>query len=159
MNEAVDSQEPITRYLRNTSDIRPGLGRLHYKAYLPRRPDGQMSVYRIIEMVSAVIVALGAQYVGKPESPLKGRCDLIAGEFFGEELNIQPDPKPHERHANVHGWTSEPRNRIVARKLPRKRNSRCTDEGNRRACRHELGMGATLGATSKLSTWRDPKCS
>ena len=68
-------------------------------------------------MVSADIVALGAQYVGKPESPLKGHCDLIAGEFFGEELNIQSDPNPHERHANVHGWTSEPRNRIVARKL------------------------------------------
>lgn len=117
MNEAVDSQEPITRYLRNTSDIRPGLGRPNYRAYLPRRPDGQISVYRTIDLVPADIVALGAQYVGKPESPLKGHCALIAGEFFGEELNIQSDPNPHERHANVHGWTSEPRNRIVARKL------------------------------------------
>jgi hypothetical protein len=117
LDEAINRREPITRYLRNSSDMRPGLGRPHFKAYLPRLPDGHISVYRTIDMASADIAALGAQYVGKPESPLKGHCDLIAGEFFDRELNIESDPTPHERHANVHGWTSEPRNRIVARKL------------------------------------------
>ena len=68
-------------------------------------------------MVAADVAALGVQYVGRPQSPLKGHCDLAAAEFFHEGLNIESAPSPHERHANVKGWTSDPRNRIVARKL------------------------------------------
>ena len=117
MDETVDHAESITRYLRNSSHLRSSLGRPHYSAYLPSVPDGVISVYRTAGMAPVDIEALGSQYVGSPGSPLKGHCDLAAGEFFSEGLNIESVPIPHERHANVKGWTADPRNRIVARKL------------------------------------------
>lgn len=117
MDEAVDPKESITRYLRNSSHLRPAHGRPHFSAYMPRGPEGDISVYRTTGMAPVDVAALGSQFVGKPESPLKGHCDLAAGEFFCEGLNIESVPIPHERHANVKGWTSDPKNRIVARKL------------------------------------------
>lgn len=117
MDEIVDSLESITRYLRNGSHMRPGKGRPNFSAFMPRVPDGDISVYRTSGIDAAAVRALGAEYVGSPESPLKGHCDLAAGEFFGEGLNIESAPTRHERHANVNGWTNDPRNRIVAKKL------------------------------------------
>lgn len=117
MDEVVDPAESITRYLRNSSHLRPAHGRPHFSAYMPRVPDGDISVYRTIGMAPVDVAGLGAQYVGRPEFPLKGHCDLAAGEFFSERLNIEWVPIPHERHANVKGWTSDPKNRIVARRL------------------------------------------
>ncbi|MGH8512251.1 MAG: hypothetical protein ACREU8_12955 [Gammaproteobacteria bacterium] len=117
MDDIVDSEEAITRYLRNSGHMRPALGRPHYSAFLPRVPDGDISVYRTVDLTSAETCTLGAQYVGKPDCPLKGHCDLAAGEFFSEKLNVVSAPNPHERHANVNGWTVEAKNRIVAKKL------------------------------------------
>lgn len=117
MDEAVDSTESITRYLRNGSHLRLALGRPHFSAYLPRIPDGDISVYRTSGMTTADIAALGVRYVGKPDSQLKGHCDLLAAAFFVEGLNVESAPVPHDRHANVNGWTNDPRNRIIARKL------------------------------------------
>lgn len=117
MDEAIDPAESITRYLRNSSHMRPGLGRPHFTAYMPSVPDGSISVYRTTGMAPEGAAVLGAQYVAKPDSPLKGHCDLVAAGFFEEGLNIESAPYPHERHANVGGWTTDPKNRIVARKL------------------------------------------
>lgn len=60
---------------------------------------------------------LGAQFVGRPDSPLKGHCDLLASSFFTEGLDIESAPHPHPRHANVRGWATDPKNRLIARKL------------------------------------------
>lgn len=117
MEEVVDNPESITRFLRNSSHMRLALGRPHFSAYLPRLPDGDISVYRTSGMLESEVVSLGTQFVGKPESPLRGHCELSAGEFFVEGLNVVAAPNPHERHANDTGWTNDPRNRIVARKL------------------------------------------
>lgn len=117
MEEVIDKSESITRFLRNSSHMRPALGRPHFSAYLPRLPDGEISVYRTRGMPKPAIADLGAQYVSKPENPLRGHCDLTAGDCFGEGLNVVAAPNPHMRHANVNGWTNDPRNRIVARKL------------------------------------------
>jgi hypothetical protein len=68
-------------------------------------------------MASADIVDLGARYVARPELSLKGHCSLTAQDLFVEGLDVVSAPNPHERHANVCGWTSDPKNRIIARKL------------------------------------------
>lgn len=117
MDQAIDAAEPITRYLRNRSHLRLGKGCPHFSAYMPRFPDGNISVYRTTGMASAEVVALGAKFVGSPDALLKGHCDLDAASFFDEGLNIEAAPSPHARHANVSGWTNDPKNRIIARKL------------------------------------------
>ena len=117
MDEAVGAAESISRYLRSRTHLRPAQGRPHFSAYMPRVSDGDVSIYRTTGMASPDIALLGAQYVGRPDSPLKGHCDLFASTFFSEGLNIESAPYPHVRHANVRGWATDPKNRIIARKL------------------------------------------
>ena len=97
--------------------MRPGLQRPHFTAYMPQVADGDISVYRTMDLRDADIEALGAQHVGKPASPLKGHCCLSAYAIFSEGLNIVSAPNPHPRDANVTGWVNDPKNRIMARKL------------------------------------------
>lgn len=117
MDEAVGLAELINRFLRNSTHLRPALRRPHFSAYMPRVPDGEVSVYRTTGMASPDIASLGAQYVGRPDSPLKGHCDLVAAAFFSEGLNIESAPNPHVSHANVRGWATDPKNRLIAKKL------------------------------------------
>jgi len=116
----VDPAEEITRFLRTTSHMRRGIGRLHFAAFLPKFPDGEISVYRTVGMAKVEIVDLGARWVGRPDLPLKGHCSLAAEDLFAEGLDVVPVPNPHKRHANVCGWTTDPKNRIIARKLAEK---------------------------------------
>lgn len=120
MDEVVDPAEEITRFLRNSSHLRRGIGRPHFAAFLPRLHDGDISVYRTRGMAKADIVDLGARFVARPELPLKGHCSLIAQDLFVEGLDVVPAPDPHKRHANVCGWTADPKNRIIAKKLAEK---------------------------------------
>jgi len=117
LDEVVDPAEEITRFLRNSSHLRRGIGRPHFAAFLPRLHDGDISVYRTLGMAKADIVDLGARFVAGPELPLKGHCSLTAQDLFVKGLDVVPAPDPHERHANVCGWTADPENRIIAKKL------------------------------------------
>ena len=117
MDEVIDPDESITRFLRNKNHMRPALGRPHFSAFLPRLPDGDISVYRTAGLGVSEISDIGVQYVASAEAPLNGSCDLLAAAFFDQALRIESVPIPHERHANVTGWTVDARNRIVARKL------------------------------------------
>lgn len=120
MDDAVDPAEEVTRYLRNSNHMRTALRRPHYSAFMPRVQDGEVSVFRTSGMEKAEILVLGAQFVGRPELPLRGHCNLVAQDIFLEGLNVEPAPAPHERHANIVGWAADPKNRIIARKLAEK---------------------------------------
>lgn len=117
MDPVVDPEEPIARFLRNSNQLRPARGKPHFSGFLPRDPAGKISVYRTGGLEDPAIRGLGTQYVERPDAPLKGYCLLSAEGFFREGLTVESAPVPHERHANVGGWTDDPRNRIVARKL------------------------------------------
>lgn len=113
----VDPGEEITRFLRTTSHLRRGIGRPHFAAFLPRLPDGEISVYRTLGLTQADVIDIGGRFVGRPELPLRGHCCLVAQDFFAEGLDVVSAPNPHERHANVSGWTADPKNRVIAKKL------------------------------------------
>ena len=117
MSPIVDPLEQITRYVRNGSDMRRSEDRPKYTAYMPRKEGGEISVYRTDAISDAEIRDIGAQYVAKPEVPLKGYCCLVASAFFAQRLNIEAAPTRHCRHANVVGWGADHMNRIVAKKL------------------------------------------
>lgn len=86
MDAVVDPGEPIARFLRNSNHMRPGLGRPHFSGFLPRDPEGEISVYRSAGLDDLAIRLLGAQYVSRPDAPLKGHCTLTADRFFQEGL-------------------------------------------------------------------------
>jgi hypothetical protein len=129
LDEVVDPAEEITRFLRSTSHLRRGIGRPHFAAFMPRLQDGDISVYRTLGMAKADIIDLGARFVGRPDLPLKGHCSLAAQDLFVEGLDVVPAPDPHERHANVCGWTADPKNRIIAKKLADKASLVAYEDG------------------------------
>jgi hypothetical protein len=69
------------------------------------------------EVLAQPFRTIGAEYVGKPESPLKGHCVLVASVIYGQALNVAPDPVPHARHANIRGWSDDAKNRVIAKNL------------------------------------------
>ncbi len=117
MDEAVNPEEEITRFLRTSSHLRRGIGRPHFAAFLPKLPNGEISVYRTSGLAREDVIGLGAQYVEKPDLPLKGHCLSLAQDFFALGLHVVPAPNPHRSHANVRGWVADPQNRIIAKKL------------------------------------------
>ena len=117
MDTAVSQHERITRYVRNGSDMRRGDGRPKWSAFMPRKEGGDISAYRTDGISAAEIRAIGVNFVERPQSPLKGYCNLVASACFAEGLNIVSDPARHARHANVVGWAADPKNRLIAKKL------------------------------------------
>lgn len=117
MSPEIDPIERITRYLRHGSQMRCGEKRPNYKAYMPMVADGSISVYRTADLSKAEIATLGSTYVATPISPLKGYCCLVAVTVFAQGLDVEYAPHPHERHANLTGWRTDPKNRIIAKAL------------------------------------------
>lgn len=117
MEDIVTPSESITRFIRSHSHMRLGLGKPKFLAFMPRVPNGEISVYRTDGLDVTAVVSLGAGYVASANSLIKGHCVQLATDFFTEQLNIEAAPTPHPRHANVVGWTSDPKNRIAAQKL------------------------------------------
>jgi hypothetical protein len=117
LEDIVTPGELIARFIRSHSHMRLGVGKPKFLAFMPRVPNGDISVYRTTGLDVAAVASLGAGYVASPNSPIKGHCVQVAAGFFAEQLNIEAAPNPHPRHANVLGWTSDPKNRITAHKL------------------------------------------
>lgn len=118
MSPIVDVAEPIARFLRSSSHLRPGLGRAHYSAFMP--PPGSsrdLSVYRTSDLTEPEIRGLGAAYVERGGPRLKGYATLLAKAVFEQRLDVQAAPNPHPRHANIVGWPSDPEARVVAKSL------------------------------------------
>ena len=117
MEDSVDADEPIARFIRSHSHMRLELRRPKYSAYMPRLPEGDISVCRTEGIGATEVRAIGDQHVATPTNLIKGYCVQSADGFFKEGLDIEAAPHPHPRHANVRGWTTDPRNRIIAKKL------------------------------------------
>lgn len=117
MNPVVSPEEPVARFLRNSNHMRPALERPHFTAFLPKTENGEISVYRVVELSPSEIKKIGVMYVQGVHSPLKGHAVLTAERFFMNSLNIVPHVVPHPRHANATGWETDAKNRVIAKEL------------------------------------------
>ena len=117
MSPVVLPQEPLARFLRNGNHLRPARERAHFTAFLPKMEGGAISVYRVEDLSAAEVRHIGVTHVQGADSLLKGHAVLAAGEFFVHSLDLVPDGVPHPRHANVIGWATDARNRVIARDL------------------------------------------
>jgi hypothetical protein len=80
--------------------------------------NGEKSVYRTQELTPDEVRELGRVYVEPMLGPLKGHADQVARVVFDVGLTVDPDRRPHPRHANIRGWSAvRAANRIKAEKI------------------------------------------
>ena len=102
------------------SQFKSSENKVKYSAFIPPQ-SLKLSVYRISGIQNQEIWNMGNEYVAKPQSKtVLGRADILASEVLnlGEGLSLEPDPKPHPRHANITGWAvDKSKQKLVAIKL------------------------------------------
>lgn len=104
-------------FLRHKTDHKAD--RPAYNAFMPAS-NKRRSVYRVDGLSSDAVQQLGKEYVEPKRGPLRGYGAQIAGAFYGQGLEFDPDGMPHERHANVIGWSNlDAKNRLIAENLAR----------------------------------------
>lgn len=76
-----------------------------YGAFIPpKRSPGEISVYRTSSLTESEVWAIGEEYVKRGDRTIKARADLSAGDVYDIDfinLEVIPDPQPHELHANI----------------------------------------------------------
>lgn len=117
MRGPVKPEETITRFLVHSNEYKVSLNRPTFTAYMPDG-NGEKSVYRTSEMSIGEVREIGQANVAPLRGPLKGHADQTASAIFDIELTIEPDTRPHPRHANIKGWKdSRPENRNAAQRI------------------------------------------
>jgi hypothetical protein len=111
--------ETLSRYIFQRNRIRSSDSTVRHTAFEPP-PTGRLSVYWTTNLSNPDVWHLCQQYVepavGKPAI---ARADFNSLHVYAEELAVDLDGVPHERHANVIGWNlAEPtKTRLQAIKL------------------------------------------
>jgi hypothetical protein len=80
--------------------------------------NGEKSVYRTQGLSAPEVRKIGQEFVEPLRGQLKGHADQVSAVIFDAGLVIEPDTRPHPRHANIKGWQrSRPADRILAEKI------------------------------------------
>lgn len=96
--------ESLSRYSFQQNRIRPSDSTVRYTAFEPP-PTGRLSVYWTTGLSNPHIWQICQQHVepavGKPAI---ARADFNSLHVYAEQLTVDLNGVPHERHANVIGW-------------------------------------------------------
>lgn len=121
LNE-IGPEELLSRYIMQKNCFRTSDGTAKYNAFMPSVRTNDVSVYRILGLSDEEIFAIGRSFVATPmEKKLLGRADIVAECVYTNGLTVEPDTMPHERHANIRGWSASDsqKNRMIALELAR----------------------------------------
>lgn len=84
--------------------------------------DGEVSVFRTKDLTCQQSDEIGRLYVAQKQSKtLLGRAKIATSSVLKQDLNVEADPQPHPRHANIVGWpTDRSKHKLIAIKLAAK---------------------------------------
>jgi len=118
LEEELSPSESVARFITQKSYYRPSNLTVRHNAFMPNR-YGETSVYRIIDLDDEKIFEIGQRFVAdEMKKPLMGRADIVVSKIFERDLKIEPDPKPHPRHANIVDWPEdESKHKLIALEL------------------------------------------
>ena len=110
MGQLIHDNEPLTRFLK-PSYYAKTKNLIKPSAFDPY-PKGEVSVYRIANLVDEDIWYIADNYVVPKSKDFKGFCEARA-DFSTElirkqKLDVIPDTEPHELHANIVNWIPDP---------------------------------------------------
>lgn len=105
-SDAVESAERLSRFVLDSGKI--SASKVHYRVFLPSPSDGCTSVFRIEGLTEVEVWELGHAEVATPSArSLHGRADVTVQQVVDSQLQVDPEPSSHVRHANIVGWPHE----------------------------------------------------
>ena len=111
---STEVMDPLARHCRDSGHMRPGLGKAHYKAFMPAR-DRKASVFYAGGQTVATLEQIGRAVVAMS---VRGHALVAKMTVEGRNLQIVADPEPHPLHANIVGWDEDDsKNRLHAHAL------------------------------------------
>jgi hypothetical protein len=118
LEEEVSPSELVARFITQKSYYRPSNRTVRHNAFMPNR-DGEISVYRIIDLDDVEIFEIGRHFVAdEMKKPLIGRADIVVSKILERDLRVEPYPNPHPRHANIVDWPEdESKHKLIAPEL------------------------------------------
>lgn len=111
--------EKITRFIRYNRDFAEP-NTVRHQVFLPHKKKTDISVFCISELLDNEVWRIGLEHVQTDELPVLARADLFASDVYDNNLEVIPDPQPHEAHANITGFPAErEKNKTEDRKFRR----------------------------------------
>jgi hypothetical protein len=110
MDKKLADTEPLTRFLKPSYFARTKR-EMKSRAFDPY-PRGEVSVYRIANLDNKEIWSIADNYVVPHSNDFKGICEA-RGDFSTKAvraggLDVIPDTKIHDLHANIVNWDPDP---------------------------------------------------
>ena len=117
----VRPDEQIIRYLLQPKWFNQRTGHISGQAFIPRNPKTQgmpfaTSVYRTDGCLLEEIWSIGDEFVTnrhRDKLPVLGIAGLQAQKVFAEDLQVEPSPDDHARHADIVRWPEEREERLA----------------------------------------------
>ena len=105
----ISDLECLSRYITDQGHFNAPKETIHFRAFLPKRQDQDLSIMRTDQLTEAAVWTLGDQEVGEPS----GRAISARGDFVAPSvreavvdpwaLTVEPS-EPPVRHALIVGW-------------------------------------------------------
>lgn len=112
---AVTESEAIVSYAFHSTDMKADCPA--YNTFMPNK-ELKRSVCRVDGLGHPGIVEIGKVHVEPARGEVKGYGAGLASAVLSLGLSFDPDGIPHNRHANVTGWSGDrAADRILAKKI------------------------------------------
>jgi len=70
--------------------------------------NGEVSVYRTKDLTCQQINEIGQLHVAEIQNKkLLGRAEIVTSSILKQDLKVEPEPRPHPRHANIVEWPAD----------------------------------------------------
>ena len=110
--------EKLTRFIFSRRHFSIEKEVVKYGAFMPPPDSADLSVFRIASVADSEVWEIGRDYVQPEERRLKARADLSVAVVYENRLEVAPDTRPHELHANITPFPSNRNDRArIARRL------------------------------------------
>lgn len=98
---SVSPDEKLTRFIRFGDHYSEVTNNVKHHAFLPKKNEVDLSVFRISDLSESDVWSLGREFVQGEAKPIKARADLSASAVYDASLEVILDGHGHERHATI----------------------------------------------------------
>ncbi len=110
--------EKLTRFIFSKRHFSVEKKIVKYGAFIPPPDSVDLSIFCISALSEKEVWEIGWRNVETEKRRLKARADIFVSNVYENNLEVVPDPQPHELHANITPFPIDRRERDhIARRL------------------------------------------